>query len=166
MFAEIAWPLLKKYWQTLAIGLILILIYAKGHHDGEVAQEATTAKVQAQFDQFVSQTAELGKKAQAEAKAKDEENQRNKEKADNDYQTNLAALRADNQRLLDENSHLNYVSAPPISPRNPQGLACYESAELERTLQQFTGATADLLAEGDEAALKLRTAQEWATSLP
>ena len=164
MTFELALSLLKKYWQPLVIGLILIGIYAKGHHDGEVAQEATTAKVQAQFDKFVSDTAQLGKAAQEKADKQQAEDKQRKEDADRENQTTIAALNADIKRLRNRESSRGNI-LPPAAPtsRSPE-TACLDRSEFESAYRQLVTGLQAVGEDGDKAIVDLNTAKRWGSS--
>lgn len=121
-------------------------------------------KLQAEYDSFVETVAAKGEAAKEAAAAKAAEDLRNKERTDRDHKADLDRLRADAERLRNARAAGRFVPAVPASSRNP-GVACFDSAELERALQQFDAGISGLVAEGDESAVGLNSAREWARTL-
>ena len=117
--------------------------------------------VQAKYDGFVATTKAQGEAAKKLADAQAAEDKRKKESSDHEYETTIASLRADVKRMRDARSGSRFVPAAPAGSRNP-GIACFDRAELERTLQQFDEAITGLIAEGDADAVGLNTARAWA----
>lgn len=116
--------------------------------------------VQAKFDGFVATVKAQGEAAQKIADAKVAEDKRKKESSDHEYQITIAGLAADVKRLRDARARSGYLSPAGPGARRPE-LACFDRAELERTLQQFDNGLSGLVAEGDAAAVGLNTARRW-----
>ena len=120
--------------------------------------------VQARYDGFVTTTKAEGEAAKKLAEATAAEDKRKKESSDHDYQTTIAGLNADVKRMRDARAGIRYVPAAPAGSRSV-GLACFDRAELERTLQQFDEAITGLIAEGDADAVGLNVARSWAAGI-
>lgn len=122
------------------------------------------AATQARFDGFVGTVKAEGEAAKKLAEATAAEDKRKKESSDHDYQTTIAGLNADVKRMRDARAGIRYVPAAPAGSRSV-GLACFDRAELERTLQQFDEAITGLIAEGDADAVGLNVARSWAAGI-
>ena len=120
--------------------------------------------VQAKYDGFVATTKAEGEAAKKLADAKAAEDKRKKESSDHEYETTIAGLNADIKRMRDDRARSRFVPAAPAGSRNP-GIACFDRAELERTLQQFDEAVTGLIAEGDADAVGLNVARSWASGI-
>lgn len=113
---------------------------------------------------FVATAKAEGDAAKKLAEATAAEDKRKKESSDHEYQTTIASLRADVKRMRDARASIRYVPAAPAGSRSV-GLACFDRAELERTLQQFDEAITGLIAEGDADAVGLNVARSWAAGI-
>jgi hypothetical protein len=120
--------------------------------------------VQARFDGFVGKVKAEGEAAKKLAEAKAAEDKRKKDSSDHVYQTTIAGLTADVKRMRDDRARSHYVPAAPAGSRSV-GLACFDRADLERTLQQFDEAVTGLIAEGDADAVGLNVARSWAAGI-
>ena len=120
--------------------------------------------VQAEYDGFVATTKAQGEAAKKLADAKAAEDKRKKESSDHDYQTTIAGLNADIKRMRDDRARSRFVPAAPAGSRRVD-LACFDRAELERTLQQFDEAVTGLIAEGDADAVGLNVGRSWAAGI-
>lgn len=120
--------------------------------------------VQAKYDGFVATTKAEGEAATKLAEATAAEDKRKKESSDHEYETTIASLRADVKRMRDDRARSRFVPAAPAGSRSV-GLACFDRAELERTLQQFDEAVTGLIAEGDAGAVGLNVARSWASGI-
>lgn len=120
--------------------------------------------LQSAFDGFVSTTKAQGEAAKKEAEAKVKSDRQLKESSDHEYETTIASLRADVKRMRDDRARSRFVPAAPADSRSI-GLACFDRAELERTLQQFDEAVTGLIAEGDADAVGLNVARSWASGI-
>ena len=120
--------------------------------------------VKAEYAGFVATTKAEGEAAKKLADAKAAEDKRNKESSDHEYQTTIAGLNADIKRMRDDRARSRFVPAAPAGSRRVD-LACFDRAELERTLQQFDEAITGLIAEGDADAVGLNVARSWASGI-
>lgn len=120
--------------------------------------------LQAKYDGFVATTKAEGEAAKKLAEAQAAEDKRKKESSDHEYETTIASLRADVKRMRDDRARNRFVPAAPAGSRSV-GLACFDRADLERTLQQFDEAVTGLIAEGDADAVGLNVARSWAAGI-
>ena len=121
----------------------------------------TTAK--SELAAFVSTAKAIGEASQREADAKAKIDRKLKEDSDREYQSDIARLRADNQRLRNSRTSSSYVPAAPPGSRSPD-LACFNRAELESALQRLDAGISRLVEEGDEDAVGLDSVKRWAES--
>lgn len=120
--------------------------------------------VQAKFDGFAATVKAQGEAAKKLADATAAEDKRKKESSDHEYQSRIASLTADNQRLRDARARSGYVPAAPAGSRSPE-LACFDRTELEQALRRFDEGITGLFAEGDAQAVGLNVARRWAASI-
>ena len=113
---------------------------------------------------FVATTKAEGEAAKKLADAAAAEDKRKKESSDHEYQTTIASLRADVKRMRDDRARSRFVPAAPAGSRSV-GIACFDRADLERTLQRFDEAVTGLIAEGDADAVGLNVARSWASGI-
>ena len=120
--------------------------------------------VQAEYDGFVATTKAQGEAAKKEAEAKAKADRQVKESSDREYQTNIASLRADVKRMRDARAGSRFVPAAPAGSRRVD-LACFDRAELERTIRDFDTAVQGLVDQGSTDAVGLNVARGWAASI-
>lgn len=147
-----------------ALAALFALGLAFGGSGAWWVQGQRLAATQARFDGFVGTVKAEGEAAKKLAEAKTAEDKRIKENSDHEYQIALAGLRADNQRLRDARARSRFVPAAPAGSRSV-GLACFDRADLERTLQQFDEAVTGLVDQGSANAIGLNVARSWAASI-
>ena len=143
------------------IGAAFVLGLSSGAGGAWWLQGLRLDAVQAKYDGFVATVKAEGDAATKLAEATAAEDKRNKESSDHEYQTTIARLDADVKRLRDDRARSSFVPAAPAGSRSV-GLACFDRADLERTLQQFDEAVTGLIAEGDADAVGLNVARSWA----
>ena len=66
--------------------------------------------------------------------------------------------------MRDDRARSRFVPAAPAGSRSVD-LACFNRADLERTLQRFDEAVTGLIAEGDADAVGLNVARSWASGI-
>ena len=119
--------------------------------------------LQSDFDQFRGGVEAFGKAAQAAKVAKEAADKLAKEKADRDNKDATGKLAADNKRLRDERDRArgSIVPSAPADSRSPD-LACFSRPEFESAVGRLVGQLRGITSEGDQSALELRLAREWA----
>lgn len=120
--------------------------------------------VKAEYAGFVATTKAQGEAAKKLADATAAEDKRNKESSDHEYETTIASLRADVKRMRDDRTRGRFVPAAPAGSRNP-GIACFDRAELERTIRDFDTAIQGLVDQGSADAVGLNVARRWAAGI-
>lgn len=120
--------------------------------------------LQSKHDGFVATTKAQGEAAKKEAEAKAKADRQVKESSDREYQTNIASLRADVKRMRDARAGSRFVPAAPAGSRRVD-LACFDRAELERTIRDFDTAIQGLVDQGSADAVGLNVARGWAASI-
>lgn len=120
--------------------------------------------VQAKYDGFVATTKAEGEAAKKLADATAAEDKRKKESSDHEYQTTIASLRADVKRMRDARAGSRFVPAAPAGSRRVD-LACFDRAELERTIRDFDTAIQGLVDQGGADAVGLNVARSWAAGI-
>lgn len=120
--------------------------------------------VQAEYDGFVATTKAQGEAAKKLADATAAEDKRKKESSDHEYQTTIASLRADVKRMRDARAGSRFVPAAPAGSRRVD-LACFDRAELERTIRDFDTAIQGLVDQGSADAVGLNVARSWAAGI-
>ena len=147
-----------------ALAALFALGLAFGGSGAWWVQGQRLAATQARFDGFVDIVKAEGEAAKKLADATAAEDKRKKESSDHEYETTIASLRADVKRMRDDRARSRFVPAAPAGSRSV-GLACFDRADLERTLQQFDEAVTGLIAEGDADAVGLNVARSWASGI-
>ena len=120
--------------------------------------------VQAEYDGFVATAKAQGEAAKKLADATAAEDKRKKESSDHEYQTTIASLRADVKRMRDARAGSRFVPAAPAGSRRVD-LACFDRAELERTIRDFDTAIQGLVDQGSADAVGLNVARSWAAGI-
>ena len=122
------------------------------------------AATQARFDGFVGTVKAQGEATKKLADATAAEDKRKKESSDHEYQTTIASLRADVKRMRDARAGGRFVPAAPAGSRRVD-LACFDRAELERTIRDFDTAIQGLVDQGSADAVGLNVARRWAAGI-
>jgi hypothetical protein len=146
------------------IGAAFVLGLSSGAGGAWWLQGLRLDAVQAKYDGFVATVKAEGDAATKLAEATAAEDKRKKESSDHEYQATIAGLNADVKRMRDDRARSRFVPAAPAGSRSV-GLACFDRADLERTLQQFDEAITGLIAEGDADAVGLNVARSWASGI-
>lgn len=113
---------------------------------------------------FVATVKAEGEAAKKLAEATAAEDKRKKESSDHEYQTTISSLRADVKRMRDARAGSRFVPAAPAGSRRVD-LACFDQAELERTLRDFDSAIQGLVDQGSADAVGLNVARSWAAGI-
>ena len=145
-------PLLLANWQAIAIGLLVLSVYAYYRH---------CESVKADYAAFVSRTKAAGEEQERRVKAAIEQGKKDKEKADNEnsrLRTSNAALA---RSLRDARAASGFLPAPAASAKRPE-IAAFDRTLLERALQRLDEDVSGIVAEGDQARIDLDTAKVWA----
>ena len=120
--------------------------------------------VKAEYAGFVATTKAQGEAAKKLADATAAEDKRKKESSDHEYQTTIASLRADVKRMRDARAGSRFVPAAPAGSRRVD-LACFDRAELERTIRDFDTSIQGLVDQGSADAVGLNVARSWAAGI-
>ena len=118
--------------------------------------------VKAEYAGFVATAKAQGEAAKKLADATAAEDKRKKESSDHEYQATIASLRADVKRMRDARAGSRFVPAAPAGSRSAD-LACFDRAELERTIRDFDTAIQGLVDQGSADAVGLNVARGWAS---
>ena len=133
-------------WRIIGMALLLAAVGGYIAHceymKRELAKAAAIAKAQQQ---------ENAKQALRDLKAK--------ERSDENYQRNIARLRADLRRLRDARPSL--LPAAPASSSRPD-LACFDRGELDAAIRGYREGVLGLVGEGATAVEGLDEAKAWA----
>ncbi len=121
------------------------------------------ASVQAQYDGFKSTVAAEGEAAKRAADKQILEDKRKKENADHEYEITIAGLNDRVKRLRDARSGSGTVPAAPAGSVRTD-LACFDRAELERTLRNLDEGIQRIVDEGSAETVALNVARRWAAS--
>ena len=156
------WKLIVGNPWTLAALFALGLAF--GGSGAWWVQGQRLAATQARFDGFVATTKAQGEAAKKLADATAAEDKRKKESSDHEYETTIASLRADVKRMRDARSGSRFVPAAPAGSRRVD-LACFDRAELERTIRDFDTAIQGLVDQGSADAVGLNVARRWAAGI-
>lgn len=156
--------LLANWRAVLVAGLVAALGVQSWRLD---RCQGKAAEIQRKFDGFVADTKRIGEQAEKEAHA---EMLRNKLwKGLNDEKTNadLARLRLERDRLRNNRTGARggLLPAAPSGASRPER-ACLDRADADRALREFEAGVEGLIAEGDEARVKLDGARRWAQGKP
>lgn len=149
---------LAKWGVIVTLALACMAFGAvKMHQHDEVAYDA----LDLQFSTFKGETQRLGAQAKAEAEAKAAADKRNKDQTDAENKRVTDALLADIKRLRNARAGGSFVPAAPASASRPD-LACFDRAELERSIRAFDTGLQGLVDEGSKATVDLNSAKVWA----
>ena len=147
-----------------ALAALFALGLAFGGSGAWWVQGQRLAATQARFDGFVGTVKAEGEAARKLADATAAEDKRKKQSSDHEYQTTIASLRADVKRMRDDRARSRFVPAAPAGSRRVD-LACFDRAELERTIRDFDTAIQGLVDQGSADAVGLNVARRWAAGI-
>ena len=105
-----------------------------------------------------------GQIAQAAADKQAKEDKERKAKSDAQNNRAIAALRLDNDRLRKSANSSSLPAADPATG-SPDRIA-FDRGQLDQAIRDFTGRTAEIVAEGAEAIVNLDSAKQWAQTKP
>lgn len=133
------------------IGILSLLCAFLGHgwlgeHDARVA--------------FKAAVEQIGKDQEKRTRDRIAHDKLNKEKTDAQILANAGRLRYLGKRLLDARARGGYLPAPTGSPGSAER-ACFDRAELERSLGQLDAGIQGLATEGDAARAVIDRLREW-----
>ena len=114
--------------------------------------------------QFVAQLRADAEAQRRGLEARSARETRIKEEADEKALKDRAALERTVKRLRDERARASSVPAAPADSDRPD-LACFDRAELARTVGNLEAGVEGLLAEGSAASSDLDVARDWALKL-
>ena len=149
-------------------GGIAIASFTAGGTAAWVVQGWRLTAVKAEYAGFVAKVKALGEAQEVITKAKDAENQKSKERADEQNRKakrDLAGLYDAYGKLLDTNSRFSQLPEAPPSSASPADIT-FDRASLDRGLAAadgtLQGGAEKILRRGDEAIADLDTAKGWA----
>ena len=141
-------------------GVALLAAVLWGRHERALRIEAHD-----RFVAFKAQTELEGQRAKARAAAIALADQRLKESVDAKHTEITAGLTARIAGLRrDASARGSGVPAAPAGSRDPS-LACFDRGELSGAFDQLVGGLQKLVDEGDQSAMRLGLAKEWAEGL-
>jgi len=146
------------------IGAAFVIGLSSGAGGAWWVQGLRLDAVQSKYDGFVATTEAEGAAAKKLAEAAAAEDNRKKESSDHEYQATIASLRADVKRMRDARAGSRFVPAAPAGSRRVD-LACFDRAELERTIRDFDTAIQGLVDQGSADAVGLNVARSWAAGI-
>ena len=141
-------------YRLLALALLAVALFGFGWIKGASHAEGKLAAFQAE-------TRTAGEIAAKAAQVQEAKDRQRKEASDASYTKALAQPSADNRRLHDARSGGGNLPTAPTDTRSPD-LACFDRSDLERAIRRLDAGVSGLVGEGDQVALRLRLAVEWA----
>jgi len=132
---------------------------------GLEVQTSRLETCQTDFRTFKLQTKLIGEAAEKEAKAKEAQDIKLKERTDADHKTTIARLGRDLKRVRDNNASRSLVPAAPAGSRDSSA-ACFDRGQLGLALSGFERAVEELIGTGAEAVAGLDSAKAWVQNLP
>lgn len=117
--------------------------------------------VKAEFKGFVDVTRILGEEALRARMIREAADQKRQEQADAENKRTIDAFRADIKRLRNARAGSRFVPAAATSASRPD-LACFDRADLERSIRGFDLGVQGLVDEGSATTVNLDTAKVWA----
>lgn len=149
-------------YRVLAVSLLILAVFGYGWIKGAQHGERKLAA-------FVESVKLEAAKSQALADAKIAADKRNAESINTRAARDIARLRADADRLRNARARaIDLPAAGPVAggaavcPDRPEGIACFDRGELLGAIRRLDAGVHGIAAEGDEVALKLTLARDWA----
>jgi hypothetical protein len=138
---------------ALAIGLLGLWGYVEKQRYDALRHE---------YDAFKGGVEALGLAAKKAAAEKEAQDKLRKEQADAENKRSTDALLADISRLRAQRAGRSIVPPSPGASKCPDGQACFERAELERSLRDYRSSIRGLVDEGSAVTVDLDTVRRWA----
>lgn len=148
-------------WGYAAIGAAVVIA---GLGLALKVQTSRLDAVRAEYAGFVAQTKAIGEAAEKAARLKESEDRKRKESADADLtraRRDLAGLADAYRSLREQRARSGFVPAAAPGAASPDR-ACFDRAELERTMERIDAVGAGIAQEGDQARIGLDAAKWWA----
>lgn len=150
-------------WGVLAAGVTIA-----GLGIAVKVQSARLDTCKAEYAKFQAEIRATGEAAIRAAKQREAEDQKRKEQADAALaktRKDMAGVYAAYQRLRDQRAASGFLPPATAGSSRPDR-ACFNRAELERTLGVLDAEGAGIAAEGDDARVGLDAAKRWAATVP
>jgi len=141
-------------YKWIALALLVVAVWGHGWLKG-------AGHEQAKFAAFEAEVAAEGRAAQKLAADRIAREIARKDASDASYQKALTLAGNDLKRLRDARPIGDILPAAPASSGSPDR-ACFDRTELERALRSLDAGVSGLAQEGDQIALRLKLAVEWA----
>lgn len=152
------------FWpRLLLIGAICAGLVGAGAIGASKYYAPRLKALQSEFDTFRGGVEALGRAAEARKVAKEAADRLAKEKADRENKDATGRLLADVRRLRDERDRArgSFVPSPAPDSRDP-ATSCFDRNLLEQAIGRLVGQLRGIAETGDQTALSLRIAREWA----
>lgn len=146
-------------WAAIAAGVVIA-----GLGIALKVQSSRLASCQSEYATFRAEVKALGEAAIRTAKQREADDKKRKEAADAEnakVRRDMAGVYDAYKRLRDQRASSGFVPAPAPGSSRPDR-ACFNRAELERTLGAIDAGGAGIAKEGDDARVDLDTAKRWA----
>lgn len=132
-----------------------------------VALKVQTSRLEAktaQYDSFVAQTKAVGEAQEAKTKETVEKHNKLVKEKNDENATLHAKLDVAAKRLRDKHSSFSLLPPAPDTSRSPDR-ACFDRAELNGALREFTTGLDELIIACESRTIDLNTAKTWAQSI-
>lgn len=146
-------------WAAVAAGVVIA-----GLGIALKVQSARLESCQSEYATFKAEVKALGEAAIKAAKQREADDKKRKEAADAEnakVRRDMAGVYDAYKRLRDQRAASGFVPAAAPGAVRPDR-ACFNRAELERTLGVIDAGGAGIAKEGDDARVDLDTAKRWA----
>ena len=145
---------------TTIYGAIGAIIVIAGLGEALKVQTHRLALSEAAYDSFVAQTKALGDVQNEKVKAADQLHASIVKEKDHENSALHDKLSTTSKRVRDTNTRGSLVPQNPAGSASPN-LACFDRAELDSALREFSRATSELAIEGESATIDLDTGKKW-----
>lgn len=146
-------------WAAIAAGVVIA-----GLGIALKVQSARLESCQSEYATFKAEVKALGEAAIKAAKQREADDKKRKETADAEnakIRRDMSGVYDAYKRLRDQRAASGFVPAATSGASRPDR-ACFNRAELERTLGEIDAAGAGIAKEGDDYRIDLDTAKSWA----